>query len=218
MLAKLKKAFTFPVYADNDTKAAALAEKLFGACRNVTDFIYITGHSGVGGALFLGDRLYRGAGGFAGEIGHMKVVRDGRLCSCGARGCLEAYLSERSILSRLEEAGLDLEDVWAVAERAQSGDKGVLSILTETGRYLGFAVADLINLVNPSLVVLGGNLAIVAPFVLPAMQEVIAGNALEAPRSETGIIVSPLGAESVPMGGITLALEGFLSLPGWPGS
>jgi predicted NBD/HSP70 family sugar kinase len=213
ILPRLKEAFNFPVYVDNDTKAAALAEKLFGSCRDVADFIYITGHSGVGGGLYLGGRLYRGASGFAGEIGHVKIVSGGRPCGCGGRGCLEAYVSESSILARLADREVVLKDVWEIAERAQAGDERVLEILVETGSYLGFAVGNLINLANPERVVLGGNLAVVADDLLPAMTEAIANSALEPSRKGVEIIISPLGAESVPMGGVALALEAFLAAP-----
>ncbi|MDQ3458091.1 MAG: ROK family protein [Deinococcota bacterium] len=214
ILERLREALDAPVFVDNDTKAAALAEKLFGKGRKVRDFIYITGHSGVGGGLFLGGRLYRGAGGFAGEIGHIKVVPGGRPCACGGRGCLEAYASEEAILARLAERGVVLGDIWAVARRAEAGDEEVLAILGETGEFLGLVAANLINVLNPSLVVLGGNLAAVAQAVLPVVARVIEADALSAPRAQARVIVSPLGAESVPMGGVALALEGFLALPG----
>jgi predicted NBD/HSP70 family sugar kinase len=213
ILPRLKEAFNFPVYVDNDTKAAALAEKLFGSCRDVTDFVYITGHSGVGGGLYLGGRLYRGASGFAGEVGHVKIVSGGRPCGCGGRGCLEAYVSESSILARLAERGIELKDVWEIAGRAREGDERVLDILAETGSYLGLAVGNLINLANPERVVLGGNLAVVADCLLPTMTEAIAKSALEPSRKDIDIVVSPLGAESVPMGGVALALEAFLAAP-----
>lgn len=212
---ELERAFAFPVYVDNDTKAAALAEKLFGACRDTRHFIFITGHAGVGGGLYLDGLLYRGTNGYAGELGHMKIVSGGRQCSCGARGCLEAYVSEVSILQRLAEAGIHLDDVWQVAERAEARDRVVMDVLEGTGSYLGLAIANLMNLMNPELVVLGGNLAVVAPYTLPAAKRAWLENTLPDVETGTDVIISPLGAESVPMGSIALAMEGFLSLPVW---
>ena len=205
----------FPVYFDNDTKAAALAEKLFGCCRDVRDFLYVAGHSGVGGGLYLGGTLYRGRNGFAGEVGHLKVRRGGRLCSCGARGCLEAYISERAILERLAEQGVTLPDLTTVAAAAESGDERVTQVLRETGELLGEAAADLVNLFNPELIVLGGNFTLVADHTLAALERTLERDALAAPLAASRVMVSPLGTEAVPMGGVALALEGFLSLPSW---
>lgn len=202
-----------PISIDNDTNAAALAEKLFGACKDIDDFIYVTGHSGVGGGLFLKGKLYRGAAGFGGELGHMKVVPGGRACGCGGRGCLEAYASEAAILARAAERNLHLDDVWALAECAREGDDRVLELLCETGAYLGQAIANLINVFNPQRIVLGGNLAVVAEYIVPSLERVLARDTLAPLHNPASILVSPLRADSVPMGGIALALEGFLASP-----
>jgi predicted NBD/HSP70 family sugar kinase len=210
---RLEKYFGTALYVDNDTKAAALAERLFGSCREVRDFIFITGHSGVGGGLVLDGTLYRGAGGYAGEIGHIKLVPGGRPCGCGGRGCLEAYTSEAAILARLAEVGLAFEDLSQVALAAERGEGRVLQVLDETGELLGRALASLINLLNPRRIVLGGNLAVVAPFTLAAINRMLGAEALAAPLADLTLNISPLGIESVPMGGVALAMEGFLALP-----
>ncbi|QCO06206.1 ROK family transcriptional regulator [Azospirillum argentinense] len=209
----LEEALGAPVHVDNDTKAAAMAERLFGACRGVEDFVYLTGHSGVGGGLFLGGRLYRGAQGFAGEIGHLTVVPGGRPCGCGKRGCLETYVSETSILAQAGERGRALPDLWAAAAAARDGDPVVRTLLEEAGSHLGFALSHLVNLANPDLVVLGGNLSIVAEFILPALNAALDEHALEPLRRDLRLLVSPLGPDAVPMGGIALAMDGFLSVP-----
>ncbi|AWJ92772.1 ROK family transcriptional regulator (plasmid) [Azospirillum baldaniorum] len=209
----LEEALGAPVHVDNDTKAAAMAERLFGACRGVEDFVYLTGHSGVGGGLFFGGRLYRGAQGFAGEIGHLTIVPGGRACGCGKRGCLETYVSETSILAQAAERGRALPDLWAAAAAARDGDPVVRTLLEEAGSHLGFALSHLVNLANPGLVVLGGNLAIVAEFILPALNAALGEHALEPLRRDLRLLVSPLGPDAVPMGGIALAMDGFLSVP-----
>lgn len=210
----LEEALGAPVHVDNDTKAAAMAERLFGACRGVEDFVYLTGHSGVGGGLFLGGRLYRGAQGFAGEIGHLTVVPGGRPCGCGKRGCLETYVSETSILAQAGERGRALPDLWAAAAAARDGDPVVRTLLESAGSYLGVALSHMVNLTNPGLVVLGGNLSIVAEFILPALNAALDEHALEPLRRDLRLLVSPLGPDAVPMGGIALAMDGFLSVPG----
>ncbi|MDW7554432.1 ROK family transcriptional regulator (plasmid) [Azospirillum brasilense] len=210
----LEEALGAPVHVDNDTKAAAMAERLFGACRGVEDFVYLTGHSGVGGGLFLGGRLYRGAQGFAGEIGHLTVVPGGRPCGCGKRGCLETYVSETSILAQAGERGRALPDLWAAAAAARDGDPVVRTLLEAAGSHLGVALSHMVNLMNPGLVVLGGNLSIVAEFVLPTLNAALDEHALGPLRRDLRLLVSPLGPDAVPMGGIALAMDGFLSVPG----
>lgn len=218
ILQLLRERLAAPVYVDNDTKAAALAEKLFGLARDADDFLVIAGHSGIGGALFLNGALYRGASGVAGEIGHLEVVAGGRRCGCGKRGCLEAYTSENAILTRLAEEGRVLPDLASVAAAAAQDDAAVRRVLDEAGDYLGVAVANLINTLNPALVILGGNLAWVAQYLMPRIEQAMARVVLEAPRASVRLVVSPLGIEQVPMGGVALALDGFVSLPGrFPG-
>jgi predicted NBD/HSP70 family sugar kinase len=213
----LEQVFGCPVEVDNDTKAAAIAERLFGMCRRTDDFVYVTGDSGVGGALFLGGRLYRGAGGFAGEIGHTKVVPGGNLCGCGGRGCLETYVSEAAILRRLAELGIEASDITAVAALAErghvQGHAEVRALLDEVGRHLGFALSNLVNIINPQLIVLGGNLAVVGSWIMPGLERTLVEHALAPLAAEVSIRVSPLGEDAVPMGGIALALDGFLAPP-----
>jgi predicted NBD/HSP70 family sugar kinase len=204
-----------PVYVDNDTKAAGLAETLFGCCRDVQDFVYVAGHSGIGGALYLGGRLYRGADGFAGELGHLKVRRGGRPCGCGGRGCLEAYLSETALLASAREAGLDVGDLDELAGADEAGDPTARAVLGEAGEILGDACADLVNLVNPERIVLGGAFATAAARMLDDVAARLDAAALAPPRRRCRVQLSAFGAEAVTMGGVALALEGFLSLPGW---
>jgi predicted NBD/HSP70 family sugar kinase len=215
LLADLRERFAVTVYVDNDTKAAGLAEKLFGSCQETQDFVLIAAHSGVGAALHLGGRLYRGQSGYAGEFGHVKVRPGGRRCGCGAAGCLEAYLSEAAIVARLAERGISLRTLSDVGAAAERGDDAVLELLDETGELLGGACADLIHLVSPQQIVLGGNLTLVAPYLLAGLHRVLAERALAAPLERCRVVLSPLGVESVTMGGVALAMEGFLGLPAW---
>jgi predicted NBD/HSP70 family sugar kinase len=196
-----------PVVIENDTNAAAIAEREFGSCAAVDDFLYISGHSGVGGAVFAGGELYRGANGLAGEIGHIRVAPDGRTCACGGRGCLEAYASEPALLSILASRGARVENLAAVAAAAGKGDSTVLMVLHETGTLIGRAVSALVNTLNPSRLVLGGNLAIVAPWMLPALKQELGQSVLPQLGQPLQIELSPLGADAVLMGGIALALQ-----------
>jgi predicted NBD/HSP70 family sugar kinase len=211
MGAKLRALFPVPVQVENDTKAVALAERLFGACRGVDDFVVVHGGSGIGGALYLQGTLYRGVG-LAGELGHMKVVAHGQLCGCGGRGCLEAYVSEPAIRARLAERGRWLADTAAVAHAAAT-DAVVREVLDEAGGMLGLAIANLANLLNPRRFVLAGSLAALSGWLLPAVRAALADNALMVIGEQVEIIVSALGEDAVEFGAIGLAMDGFLPLP-----
>jgi predicted NBD/HSP70 family sugar kinase len=213
--ARLQERWSVPVAVDNDTSAAALAETLFGAARDARDFVVIAGHSGIGGALYLGGRLYRGSGGFAGEIGHVRVVDGGRRCGCGGHGCLEAYLAEAALAGQLAERGRVLPTYAAIGAAAAGGDTVVLEVLDEVGALLGRAIADLVDVLDPEMVVLAGALSHVVPWLLPTVERALASEALGAYRSRCRIIASSFGPEAVTMGGVGLAMEAALSLPGW---
>ncbi len=188
----LRGLFPVPVYLENDTKAAALAEHLFGACRDVGDFVLVHGGSGIGGALYLQGALYHGTG-LAGELGHMKMVPGGRPCGCGGHGCLEAYISDQAIRAQLAASGCALPDVEAVAQAAAS-DPAVRRVVAAAGGMLGVAIANLTNLLNPRRIVLAGTLAELSAYLLPAVRAALAENALVAMGEDVTILVSELGA------------------------
>jgi predicted NBD/HSP70 family sugar kinase len=207
------KALGASVRVENDTKAAALAEHLFGGSQDIADFIYLTGRSGLGGGLYLMGELYRGPHGLAGEIGHMKLVPHGRLCGCGAHGCFEAYASEYAIIARLAELGRRISTLDEIRESALSGDVTVLDVLAESGSYLGMGLANLANILSPRRFVLGGCLATLSPFLLPAAEATYRANALADIRRNIEIVISPLAEYGVPMGGVALAMQHLLEEP-----
>lgn len=212
---RLRAELHVPVYVDNDTKAAVLAETLFGTCREAQDILFVAGQSGIGAALYLGGRLYRGHSGFAGELGHVKVRPGGRPCGCGGRGCLEAYASEAAMLRSAAEAGLPARDLPALVTAANEGDRTARRILRQAGDLLGNACADLVTLLNPERIVLGGAIAAAASYLIPRMRTRLDRRALGPPRARCVVQASSFGEDAVTMGGVALALEGVLSLPAW---
>lgn len=209
----LASSLNVPVQLENDIKAAAIAEHLFGSAVNNADFIYLSSRSGVGGGLHLGGNLYRGPRGMAGEVGHMKLMPNGRPCACGGFGCFESYVSERAILTSLREAKLHFTNAAEVGEAAASGEAKVLAVLAECGRNLGLGLASLANIFAPGSVILGGAMAVLADYLLPAALPVFEANALKEIRRDVAITVSELGADAIPMGGIAIALQHFLEEP-----
>lgn len=218
----LEERLSLPVLLDNDANLAALGEHVFGAGRGEENMVYITVSTGVGGGLVLGGRLYRGSTDGAGEIGHMTVSPGGSLCSCGNRGCLEAVASgtaiareARELVDRgggrriLAEAGGDpgLITAAVVAKAAAAGDPEAASIVREAVRFLGIGIANILNLLNPSLVVLGGGVMETGELVWEGIRREVRARALEAARAGARLVPAGLGGRAGVMGAIALALQ-----------
>lgn len=147
-----------PVHIGNDATLGALAEWRLGAGTAVDDLVYVMLGEGVGCGLVLGGRLHTGASGTAGELGHLPVVSDGKICRCGSRGCLETVVSKRALVSALAHTmGLEAK-VGTLLDLADVGDRGALRLLTDAGDVLGKALAGVCTITDPSLVVIGGDL------------------------------------------------------------
>ncbi len=210
-ISTLTKQFDVPFLFDNDANTGALAEKYFGNCQNIDNFLFVGGPWGIGGALFIDGRSYKGSSGYGGEIGHMTVAAHGRQCGCGKYGCLEAYASEKSILARLAERGTELDDIHEVALLAKHGHQFANHILYEAGDYLGLALSNVTNFFNPECIVLGSEMMRIAPLVRDQMQFSLRENTMKG--LEPNIILSSLGRYSVAMGGAAHVLESFLHQP-----
>ncbi|WP_242868862.1 ROK family protein [Desulfotomaculum copahuensis] len=218
--ALLEDALQLPVAVDNDANLAALGEYVYGAGRGEDDMVYITVSTGIGGGLIFGGRLYHGAGGGAGEIGHMTVDPDGPLCSCGNRGCLEALASGTAIARAARElvdagggaailaaAGGRAVSAETVAAAAAAGDAEASGILTAAGRVLGCGVANLVNLLNPGLVVLGGGAMQAGRLLWQAMEDELQRRALSHPLGGVRLAPAALGSRSGVLGAVALALR-----------
>ncbi len=173
----LNRAFRLPVSMNNDANAAAIGEKHFGACKSVEHFIYVTVSTGVGGGLVVNGQLVEGCSYVGGEIGHLTVVPLGERCKCGKYGCLEAYASGTAIadyarkqlrkypgskIKKMMRNGADLT-AKTVGLAAQQGDRLALKAFRRAGFFLGIGLADLLNILNPSVIVLGGGVWKSAP-------------------------------------------------------
>lgn len=175
------------VFLTNDANAAALGEMYFGVARGCRDFIYVTISTGIGGGIIIGGKLYSGAAGMAGEIGHITVEPDGPPCNCGGAGCWELYASGSALARRAREqieqgdktvmikmAGGNLEKVDAplVKKAAERGDVVALKLVAESARYLGIGLGSLINIFNPEMIVIGGGFSGMGDMLLkPAYEE-----------------------------------------------
>ncbi|QGV77020.1 ROK family transcriptional regulator [Streptomyces ficellus] len=217
--ALLAEQLTMPLYLDNPLKAATVAEMWFGAGREVDDLVVVTLRAGVGAGIAVDGALYRGASNSAGEWGHTCLIRDGRECRCGRRGCVEAYVSTRGVVRTLREVApdsplLDADEatvVGAVARASAAGDPVAAETVARTARHLGMAAADLLNLFNPQALVLGGWVADrLGEPLLEQAREVIAAHALPATLQALTLRLSAVRGNPVALGAATFALEGFL--------
>jgi predicted NBD/HSP70 family sugar kinase len=147
-----------PVFLDNDANLGALAELHHGAARGHTEAVYLKLASGVGAGLVIGGRLHRGATGIAGELGHVQVGEDGHVCRCGNRGCLETLVAAPRLLDVLRPAYGDDLTTERMLELDAADDAGVRRVLSDAGRTIGRALADLCNSLNPAVLVVGGSL------------------------------------------------------------
>jgi glucokinase len=171
-------AFNIPTFVDNDANNAASGEFLFGVGKGRKHFILVTLGTGIGAGVYINGEIYKGANGGAGEVGHMVIVPDGRLCGCGNNGCWETYASAsamvkransmlgRGIKSRMREYYPDNINAKVVTDAARAGDELALSIFNETAHYIGLGLANLINCFNPEMIVLGGGLSNAGSFLL----------------------------------------------------
>ncbi len=197
---------------ENDATAAAFAEWRLGAGRGFHDMVMVTLGTGIGGGLVLGGQLYRGGHGLAGEVGHMVVVEGGPPCACGRRGCWEAVASSRALqMYALEEAAREPGSVLAsspapsgveVSAALAQGDRAAERAVTRLGRYVGLGVANIVNLLDPEVVVLGGGLAELGEALLApcrdAVSEGLVGRDFRPPpevrRAELGRKAGAVGA------------------------
>ncbi|MDT0450129.1 ROK family transcriptional regulator [Streptomyces hesseae] len=196
-----------PVHVDNDANLGALGELVWGAGRGATDLAYIKVASGVGAGLVINGKIYRGPGGTAGEIGHITLDESGPVCRCGNRGCLETFTAARYILPLLHSAhGTDLT-VPRVVELAREGDPGCRRVISDVGRYIGSGVANLCNLLNPSRVVLGGDLADSGELVLAPIRESVSRYAIPSAARRLEVVPGALGGRSEVLGALALVLS-----------
>ena len=220
--AELERATGFTVVIDNDANAAAYGEWRSGAARGFDDVFYVTLGTGIGSGLILGGQLQRGSRGFAGEFGHFKIADDGLECGCGGTGCLETMASGPNIVRRVREQlfsdpsfsvsklALDMEGTLTAerVERAASEkDDLAMSVLKETGRILGNAIASVVNLLNVEVVVVGGGVMAAGSLILEPIREAVQKAALSPALECCRIVPAQLGRDAGIIGAALLARD-----------
>lgn len=210
-----------PTALTNDANAAAIGEMTYGAARGLRDFIMITLGTGVGSGIVVNGQLVYGHDGFAGELGHVIVEREGRICGCGRKGCLETYCSatgvartareflvarsEPSLLREIPAEEIVSKDVY---DAAVKGDKLALDIFEYTGNILGRALADFIAFSSPEAIVLFGGLAKAGDLIMKPIQKALDENVLKIYAGKTKLLLSQLkDADAAVLGASALGWE-----------
>jgi glucokinase len=198
-----------PVLTENDANAGAYGEWRSGAGKGLQHMAYITLGTGLGGGLILSDRLFHGASGYAGELGHTVVEPAGRQCDCGAIGCIETRVSGPGIVQTALEKGVsgDVSSAGSIYAAAMQGNEGAKAVFVETGRYLGMACANLINLLNLQAIVIGGGVMASGDLLLNATREEVRRRAFPASAQDCPIVQSHLWPDAGVIGAAMLARD-----------
>lgn len=222
----LEQEFGVPSVLDDSARMMAVAEKHYGLGQELNDFLFIEVGMGIGASIFIDGKLYRGPGGSAGEFGHMTVDENGPLCSCGNTGCLEAMASCAAIIravktaiqhgvnskvTELVKGDLERINVEAIVQAAKENDTLSFRVLHEAISRIGVMLADVINLLNPSVVLVAGPLfRHGGDLLLDQLKDVIRRRALEKSATEAKLQISSLGSEAAALGAARLLSEQVL--------
>ncbi len=216
------------VFLENDANAAAVAEHLFGAARQVQDFLFVFSGVGIGGGLFLNGKLYRGKNGYAGEIGHFPIMTEPSqtVCHCGNRGCWETYANQYSIIQRVrarlevkrtsiipklmaeQNSGLTIP---LIKQAADAGDKEAIDSFAEAGLAMGQGFAGLINIFNPSKIILGGPLSVAGKYLLPNIIEAVKRHSMPEIGQQVEIVLSTFGPDASLMGAVAIVADDVIN-------
>jgi glucokinase len=199
-----KEYFKFPIYLTNDANAAAIGERIYGAAKGVDDFIMVTLGTGLGSGFVVNGNLVYGHDGFAGELGHTIVDKNGRACGCGRKGCLETYASASGIVRTAKEflansensllSGLNEITSKSIADAAHKGDRLALDIFDYTAEKLGFSLANTVAISSPKLIVLFGGLAQSGDLIIKPTKKYMEDYLLNIYRNKVDILPSKLKA------------------------
>lgn len=205
----LEEEFNLTIKVENDARAMALGESWFGGHGDVDSMVAVNIGRGVGAGVVINGKLFHGAQGIAGEVGHMTIDINGETCECGNQGCLQTFVSGAAIAER---AGKQIKESThsltgkEIFELALKGNQSCMDLLHETGRLIGIGLTNLIHLVNPRKVVLGGGVMKSERFIMPVLLETIQQRALTAEAKQTNVTVTRLGDEATLLGAVSLLL------------
>jgi glucokinase-like ROK family protein len=213
----IESRYDVPVIIENEANAGAYGEKKYGISQNFDNIIYVSAGIGIGTGLILNGNLYRGSNGFSGELGHMVIKANGLKCRCGNMGCWELYASERALLKKAESSGILPRDRSELAleslnKLAADGHEETISLMKETGDYLGIGLTSIINTFNPQQVVIGNRMASSLEWLKPTLTKRIKDNTIGFHQRDLQIDFSELHIHSAALGVSAFTVENFLKI------
>jgi glucokinase len=201
----MESRLAMPIVVEDDANATALAEWRYGAGRGYRHLLVMAVGTGTGAGLILDGFLYRGAHGWAGELGHLSVMPDGPACPCGNRGCLQMMASGRALEEIAERRGLSGVEALVIA--AKEGETWAVEALSGCGRWLGFAAANMVNLLDLEAVIVGGGLSVLGPPFWSTLSETLQAGLLNPAHREVALHRAALADKAGVLGAITLAQQ-----------
>jgi glucokinase-like ROK family protein len=224
---------TARVVVDNDVNVMALGEVSAGVAKGLKNLIFVKIGTGIGSGIVCNGRIYRGSNGCAGDIGHICVKKDGPICPCGNRGCLEAMAAGPAIGERGVHAALDGKSPilmkyyqanggWLSAEdvgnAAREGDPVAIGIIRDSGHLIGDVLASLVNFFNPSMIIIGGGVAGIGNLLLSSIRQAVLNRSLPLSTRDLQIVFSEMGPDAGVVGAVNLALDKVFEIEGSNGS
>lgn len=214
--------YKLPTFTGNDSRVMALGEQAFGAALNKENALCINICDGIGMGIIVNGKIYKGKSGFAGELGHFNVVEDGILCTCGKKGCLETVASgtaliqqaqtgiasgKQSLIAEMVNNDLNAIRVSTIIEALENGDAFAIELFSQAGAYLGKAIAVLIHLFNPEIVIIGGKVAGARHFLLNPIQQSLNKYTIHRIKQDTEILVSSLEGNVKLLGAVAMVMN-----------
>jgi glucokinase len=222
LVEELGNELDLPIFLENDANAAALGEWWLGAGKDIDNLVLLTLGTGIGGGIIIDGEVLYGTRHTAGEIGHMVIKEGGLLCGCGNKGCFEAYASAKAVVKRMlieiekgkKTALLDAvknkpEKITCrlIYDTARKGDNLCKKIVEETGKYLGIGIANIVNIINPQMVVLGGGMARAGDLLFDPVREYVEEHAFNATMEGVEIVPTKLGTNAGAIGAVAFVLK-----------
>lgn len=207
----IQKKFNMPVFIENEANAGAYGEKVFGAAKNHDNMIYASIGTGIGIGVIINNDLYRGVGGFSGEMGHMTIDFNGPKCSCGNRGCWELYASEKALIKSLKtkEKKVSTQDI---IDLAHLNDIGTLHALQNFGFYLGIGLTNILNTFNPQAIILRNSIIESHPMVLHSIKSEVSSRVYSHLDNSYELLPSFLGKNAPALGMSSIVIDHFLNM------
>ncbi|WP_045505979.1 ROK family protein [Bacillus amyloliquefaciens] len=207
----IQEKFDVPVFIENEANAGAYGEKVFGAAKNHDNMIYASISTGIGIGVIINNHLYRGVGGFSGEMGHMTIDFNGPKCSCGNRGCWELYASEKALLKSLQTKG-EKVSCQDIIDLAHLNDIETLHALQNFGFYLGIGLTNILNTFNPQAIILRNSIIESHPMVLNSIRSEVSSRIYSQLANSYELLPSLLGKNAPALGMSSIVIDHFLDM------